>query len=76
VKLLVILILKWAHAAPESTLVNFGDHSKLGGTRENWPKIGKNEQKWSKKADFGQFSRVPPSFEWSPKFTRVDSGAA
>ena len=48
-KLQVILILKWAHAAPESTLVNFGDRSKLDGTRENWPKIGKNEQKLAKK---------------------------
>ena len=41
-KLLVILILKWAHTASSFARLNFGDWSKLGGTRENWPKIGQN----------------------------------
>ena len=37
-----ILILKWAHTASSFARLNFGEWSKLGGTRENWPKIGKN----------------------------------
>ena len=41
----ITLILIWAHTAPESALVNFGDCSKLGSTRENYPDIGKNGQK-------------------------------
>ena len=34
-----LLILKWAHTASSFARLNFGDSSKLGGTRENWPKI-------------------------------------
>ena len=40
----VVLILKWAHAAPDSTWVNFG--VKVGWsmlkTDQKWMKIGKN----------------------------------
>ena len=39
---MVILILKWAHTASSFARLKFGECSKLGGTRENWPKIGQN----------------------------------
>ena len=62
-KLLVILILKWAHIASSFALLNFGDRSKLGGTRENWPKIGQNVRfpmgKWD-------FQKISNSYFFSP----------
>ena len=51
-KLEVILILKWAHTASSFAWLNFGDPSKLGATRENWPKIGQNVEFPMGKWDF------------------------
>ena len=54
---MVILILKWAHTASSFARVNFGDRSKLGGTRENWPEIGQNVKFPMGKRDFQKSSK-------------------
>ena len=62
-KLLVLLTLKWAHTASSFARLNFGDRSKLGGTRENWPKIDQNVKFPIGKRDFQKISN---SYFFSP----------
>ena len=62
-KLLVILILKWAHTASSFAQLNLGDLSKLGGTRQNWPKIEQNFEFPIGKRDFQKISN---SYFFSP----------
>ena len=62
-KLLVILILKWAHTASSFARLNFGDRSKLGGTRKNWPKMDQFVKFSIGKQDFPKISN---SYFFSP----------
>ncbi len=51
-KVLVILIPKWAHPAPKSIRFNFYARSKSGPTRAKWPKIGEKVDFTKEKSHF------------------------